>query len=145
MQVEEEVVVVEDSDDHDGDGGGDGDGDEEMTGMEAEPWSGDQDMGDAMRDEVPGWAVEMFDEDRRGSGGSGGVPSRVLVAVANGREVVPRDDKNGDVVGRKGEGVVKVRVARRLRELYRSAVLVKDRKGRLRRVGGGLVGRRVGR
>ncbi len=135
--VDEGVVENSVSDDDDGDDEMPGMGRE--MGMTPEPRSSDDEMGDKMCDTLPGQVFEMGDDERGLVAG----PSRVPGPGAGEREmVVP----NGDVSRGVGKDVAgtKVPVARRLRELYRSAVLVKDRKGRMRRVGGGLVGRREG-
>lgn len=152
VEVEEEAVVEDEDDD-------------EMTGMEMsrsrrmapEPWSLDE---EEMRDCEVGGGVEMLEEEEQEEGEVvGGGLSRVPVPVpvpgrvpiADGGEMGMSEIGRGDGVVVRGRGRVakedagsKVRVARRLRELYRRSVLVKDRKGRMRRVGGGLVGRREG-
>lgn len=138
-----------DDDDYDG-----GNGDDAMMGMgmglemTPEPRSADEDMCDEMRNDSPGRVLEMSDDGREVVGGSSRVPEPVAGEREVGMSMGGRDE--GVVRRRKGKGKGKddagdkVPVARRLRELYRSAVMVKDRKGRMRRVGGGLVERREG-
>lgn len=72
------------------------------------------------------------------------------IPTASQRDVAAQEEvRNGGIprsnrrkLEQQCDGVAKVPVAKRLRELYQSAVLVKDRKGRMRRPGGGAVVRR---
>ena len=72
--------------------------------------------------------------------------SSVMIPVADERNVVAEEAREVDATqpswrerGHQFTTVTRTPVAKRLRELYRRAVLVKDRKGRMRRLGGGAV------
>lgn len=134
--VDEEVVEDSVSDNNDeGDDGMTGMG--KAMGMTPEPRSSDDEMGDKMCDTLPGQIFEMGDDERGLVAG----PSRVPGPGAGEREQVVPEGRVSRGVG-KDVAETKVPVARRLRDLYRSAVLVKDRKGRMRSVGGGFLRRR---
>lgn len=130
-----DAEAVEDSVSDNNDEGDDGmTGMRKAMGMTPEPRSSDEEMGDKMCDTLPGQMVEVDDDEHEMVFG----PSRVLGPGAGEREMVVPKGGVSRGVGKDVAGT-KVPVARRLRNLYRSAVLVKDRKGRMRRVGGGLV------